>query len=79
MARPEAYLERARIASGSQRTRSLRGPIKNCDRNMGSLGTELSTPLYLGLEMGRAGSGFVLHVTQPGGSRLAQRYSPAQS
>ena len=28
--------------------------------------------------MGRAGSGFVLHVTQPGGSGLARRCSPAQ-
>jgi hypothetical protein len=32
----------------------------------------------LGLEMGRAGSGFMLYITQPRGSGLARRYSPAQ-
>jgi hypothetical protein len=33
---------------------------------------------YLGLEMGRAGSGFALNATQLGGSGLAQRCNPAQ-
>jgi hypothetical protein len=32
----------------------------------------------VGLEMGRAGSGFMPHVTQPRGSGLARRCSPAQ-